>query len=204
MASSSTSKHIRWDEHNLDVNESEKVPRMKIDEPKTPYVVYDTSTDEEVQKALGESSVPDAPKGQTIISPSDSSVLMISPHGHAERMEVDVGEKVDLDAVSSKLMSSDSKRRRRRRVRISPHSGEENDGGHGEWDTTSSEGDLDADRMDDVDGEPDSEMDHGAFVEKRKKHYNEFEMLKQWKQQHEQDDDEDALTPASAPTASAF
>lgn len=28
---------IRWDEDNLEVNENEKVPRMKIDEPKTPY-----------------------------------------------------------------------------------------------------------------------------------------------------------------------
>lgn len=29
---------IIWDEENLFLNELEKVPRMKIDEPKTPYV----------------------------------------------------------------------------------------------------------------------------------------------------------------------
>jgi hypothetical protein len=30
-------KDFRWDEQNLEQNESEKVPRMKIDEPKTPF-----------------------------------------------------------------------------------------------------------------------------------------------------------------------
>ena len=31
------SRSLRWDETNLAVNESEKVPRMKVDEPKTPF-----------------------------------------------------------------------------------------------------------------------------------------------------------------------
>ncbi|GAB5371045.1 hypothetical protein AAMO2058_001545400 [Amorphochlora amoebiformis] len=30
-------KDFKWDEKNLDRNEEEKVPRMKIDEPPTPY-----------------------------------------------------------------------------------------------------------------------------------------------------------------------
>jgi hypothetical protein len=29
--------HIRWNEANLQQNEDEKVPRMKIDQPKTPF-----------------------------------------------------------------------------------------------------------------------------------------------------------------------
>lgn len=29
--------HLKWDERNLLVNEMEKTPKMKIDEPKTPY-----------------------------------------------------------------------------------------------------------------------------------------------------------------------
>ena len=33
----SRKRSLRWDESNLAVNESEKVPRMKVDEPKTPY-----------------------------------------------------------------------------------------------------------------------------------------------------------------------
>ena len=35
--SSGRKRSLRWDESNLAVNESEKVPRMKVDEPKTPY-----------------------------------------------------------------------------------------------------------------------------------------------------------------------
>eukprot|EP01083_Nonionella_stella_P098904 278188_1 len=37
MAGVERSEQIRWDEKNLEMNEAEKVPRMKIDEPPTPY-----------------------------------------------------------------------------------------------------------------------------------------------------------------------
>jgi len=37
---------IQWDEANLMLNESEKVPRMKVDEPKTPFVYYDSDGDD--------------------------------------------------------------------------------------------------------------------------------------------------------------
>ena len=36
---------IQWDEQNLAQNEDEKVPRMKIDEPKTPFHVLDPGLD---------------------------------------------------------------------------------------------------------------------------------------------------------------
>jgi hypothetical protein len=40
----STKKGIVWDESNLLQNEQEKVPRMKVDEPKTPFHYMDGST----------------------------------------------------------------------------------------------------------------------------------------------------------------
>ena len=39
--------NITWDEQNLELNESEKVPRMKIDEPKTPYHTAMSGSDSE-------------------------------------------------------------------------------------------------------------------------------------------------------------
>jgi hypothetical protein len=44
------SKCFHWDEANLELNESEKVPRMKIDEPKTPY--HYGEDEEEVRSAI--------------------------------------------------------------------------------------------------------------------------------------------------------
>merc|ERR1712013_114384 len=36
-AKAQAKSHMKWDEENLEKNEREKVPRMKIDEPPTPY-----------------------------------------------------------------------------------------------------------------------------------------------------------------------
>mmetsp|Transcript_8554 Transcript_8554/g.11767 ORF Transcript_8554/g.11767 Transcript_8554/m.11767 type:complete len:151 (-) Transcript_8554:168-620(-) len=48
-------KDFHWDEENLNKNEEEKVPRMKIDEPPTPY--YDPEADGE--ELLGEEDAPE-------------------------------------------------------------------------------------------------------------------------------------------------
>ncbi|KAI8062785.1 uncharacterized protein B0P05DRAFT_581150 [Gilbertella persicaria] len=37
---------LRWDEANLELTESQKDSTMKVDEPKTPYVRYDATTDQ--------------------------------------------------------------------------------------------------------------------------------------------------------------
>lgn len=42
-----TVKDFRWDEQNLQQNEDEKVPRMKIDEPKTPFQAPISATNED-------------------------------------------------------------------------------------------------------------------------------------------------------------
>mgnify|MGYP002385558698 CR=1 FL=1 len=45
MTLNNRGEHIQWDEANLMLTESEKGGRMKIDEPKTPYVYYDHDED---------------------------------------------------------------------------------------------------------------------------------------------------------------
>lgn len=37
---------MRWDEANLEITEAQKDSTMKVDEPKTPYVRYNSETDE--------------------------------------------------------------------------------------------------------------------------------------------------------------
>jgi hypothetical protein len=39
-------KSLRWDEANLEITEAQKDSTMKVDEPKTPYVRYNSETDE--------------------------------------------------------------------------------------------------------------------------------------------------------------
>lgn len=45
---------LKWDEANLQKNEEEKVPRMKIPDPDTPYHYYNEDEDEDLQKACQE------------------------------------------------------------------------------------------------------------------------------------------------------
>lgn len=41
-------RRVKWDEHQLEENEKEKehITFMKIDEPNTPYIKYDGTTDQ--------------------------------------------------------------------------------------------------------------------------------------------------------------
>eukprot|EP00808_Paulinella_micropora_P015421 g44221.t1 len=69
-----TSKQFAWDEANLQQNEDEKVPRMKIDEPKTPYRsgIEDSDEEEHHHSANGDTS------SSTATSSSSSSQQSIS------------------------------------------------------------------------------------------------------------------------------
>ncbi|KAJ3128563.1 hypothetical protein HK098_003989 [Nowakowskiella sp. JEL0407] len=63
----SSNTNITWDEENLELNEAQKSPKMKITEPKTPFIHYNIDNDE----VLGYSSE---------IPPLELSQLRSSPH----------------------------------------------------------------------------------------------------------------------------
>ncbi|KAI9505531.1 hypothetical protein BX070DRAFT_87707 [Coemansia spiralis] len=73
--------HLRWDEDNLRITEAQKDAKMKVDEPKTPYIRYNPDLDadlqemEELKLASDMSSVPSStassPKRAHIVAPSD-------------------------------------------------------------------------------------------------------------------------------------
>ncbi|KAJ2854867.1 hypothetical protein GGI22_004341 [Coemansia erecta] len=74
--------HLRWDEDNLRITEAQKDAKMKVDEPKTPYIRYNPDLDEDdieemedLKLAPDVSSVPSStassPKRAHIIPPAD-------------------------------------------------------------------------------------------------------------------------------------
>mmetsp|Transcript_11360 Transcript_11360/g.21854 ORF Transcript_11360/g.21854 Transcript_11360/m.21854 type:complete len:156 (-) Transcript_11360:188-655(-) len=60
-------KNFKWDEKNLDQNEEEKVPRMKIDEPPTPYHNPDADGGEEEE----EEEVDESNFGPTLVDTTE-------------------------------------------------------------------------------------------------------------------------------------
>lgn len=69
FSESGSKRSLQWDEDNLIVNEAEKVPRMKIDEPKTPFVrarqLSDNSSMEDMILESGQSTNDESAEGKT-------------------------------------------------------------------------------------------------------------------------------------------
>ncbi|KAJ2556804.1 hypothetical protein EV175_001756 [Coemansia sp. RSA 1933] len=75
--------HLRWDEDNLRITEAQKDAKMKVDEPKTPYIRYNPDLDEEDIDEMEDlklapdasSSIPSStassPKRAHIVAPAD-------------------------------------------------------------------------------------------------------------------------------------
>ncbi|KAJ2898133.1 hypothetical protein GGI21_004885, partial [Coemansia aciculifera] len=73
--------HLRWDEDNLRVTEAQKDAKMKVDEPKTPYIRYNPELDADLQEmedlklapelSSRSSSVASSPKRAQIVAPED-------------------------------------------------------------------------------------------------------------------------------------
>ncbi|KAJ2722765.1 hypothetical protein GGI07_003093 [Coemansia sp. Benny D115] len=73
--------HLRWDEDNLRITEAQKDAKMKVDEPKTPYIRYNPELDADLQEmedlrlapepSSRSSSVVSSPKRAQVVAPSD-------------------------------------------------------------------------------------------------------------------------------------
>eukprot|EP00007_Cunea_sp_BSH-02190019_P006816 CAMPEP_0174231124 /NCGR_PEP_ID=MMETSP0417-20130205/1729_1 /TAXON_ID=242541 /ORGANISM="Mayorella sp, Strain BSH-02190019" /LENGTH=183 /DNA_ID=CAMNT_0015308949 /DNA_START=137 /DNA_END=685 /DNA_ORIENTATION=- len=79
-------RRLKWDEDNLIFNESQKVPRMKIDEAATPFLYYHSSDDEGDEAGL--------PR------------LAAKPHGEtvSSREEADAASEAKLRELNQKLL----------------------------------------------------------------------------------------------------
>ncbi|KAF7729885.1 hypothetical protein EC973_003619 [Apophysomyces ossiformis] len=83
--------HLKWDEANLELTESQKDSTMKVDEPPTPYIRYNPETDEVLNMPA------DAPFNK-------------AAHEEPEDFSLDAGNESDRSSTSSG---------RRRRVYLS-------------------------------------------------------------------------------------
>jgi protein phosphatase inhibitor 2 len=131
----SSDKHLKWDEAAIDEHNELRGTRMNIDEPKTPYVYYDSGAE------------------------SDDSRRMKSPGKEKATLSWDNLQN-RLDSVAA--------------VRE-------------QYPSSPSDHNVDTDSSD-VEDATKKEMRRLEFQEHRKRHYNEFELVKKYRAQNQEDE----------------
>lgn len=134
----SKDKHLKWDEAAIDEHNELRGTRMKIDEPKTPYINYDSGCE------------------------SDDSHRRKSPDNDRNTLSWDTLQN-RLDTVAAV----------REQYPSSPSDHADNDHSDNEL--------IDHDK----------EMRKLEFLEHRRRHYNEFELVKKFRSESKDEDDED-------------
>jgi protein phosphatase inhibitor 2 len=161
---------MKWDEQNLTDNaviQKEVLDGMgatRIEEPKTPYVNYEMPQDETGDLTLTESNADD--HGFHFNEDDD-----IVPHEEALPSPREVASKtISPDAQMDHLQQAFKQK--------------------GDWD--SEDEDMDGSDEDDEEHLTEEQLQkRRAFQEHRKQHYNEYEMMKKFREQHQNDDDDD-------------
>ena len=135
-------KHLKWDEEVIEEHDQLRGTRMKINEPNTPYVGYDSGAE------------------------SDDSRRAKSPANQKPTLSWDVLQnRLDsVAAVREQYPSSPSEDNRNANSEA-----EQSDGGEGE---------------EDEDRRRQREMRNLEFKEHRKRHYNEMELVRKFRQEH--------------------
>merc|ERR1712130_401122 len=90
-------KDLKWDEQNLQKNEDEKVPRMKIDEPPTPYAELPV----ELQNDLDFNE-----NAEEIILDGDPLEMNVDKHSESD-LDSNDGKKETLDQKQQSLLLGD-------------------------------------------------------------------------------------------------
>ncbi|KAG8529714.1 uncharacterized protein KY384_005195 [Bacidia gigantensis] len=160
---------LKWDEKNIYLYEQEKTPKMKIDEPKTPYAKrYEPEDDEEEDEGR-------ALDAQDLVV--DELDQARQGRGRQSREKdipgLDIGEPEDLNPYSA----SEGIGGRSDEGRVVLGSGEGEGDGEGEGEGRRSESVGKGEKIVQVDearaeeGKHDGEQRHKGFEEMRKKHY---------------------------------
>jgi len=101
-------RRARWDDENLAKNESEKVPRMKIDEPPTPF----EDIDEEEILAMNDNNLANLPTNGDINLRNGANQVLLSNPDFVEQMMMKVQEgRKEMDDPDSEEDSEEERQK---------------------------------------------------------------------------------------------
>lgn len=152
--------HVTWDEETIALHDLQRGTRMKIEEPNTPYHHYGSDMEEEDEGQSDRNSI--TIDAEMVGAAKDA----LPPASNSSSTTATERQpQIEWSELQSKLEKVQSKQ--------------------SEWDSSDEEGSEYSAR----DSEGKKIQKDPRFAEKRKLHYNEFEMMKQWKQRHHDDED---------------
>ncbi|GMH63000.1 hypothetical protein TrRE_jg10844 [Triparma retinervis] len=154
---------IEWDEETIALHDLDRGTRQKIDEPDTPFTTY-TDEGESSEVHSSRFSLDDDLVSSSSLAPQSTSLA----RGLSEDMMIDGGAHGG----------------------VQPRSPSEADVPPRESGVSEGNMELLMGKLSDV-ANDESTPRKEDFGDKRANHYNEFEMLKRWREQHQDDDDEE-------------
>merc|ERR1719350_445913 len=98
---------MEWDEDNLQMNEDEKVPRQKIDDPPTPFL----EQDEEEILALNDEDMEDEPEVPGVNLHKGANTMLLSDPGVMEKLAKDVKQRQEEMLSDNKLSEEEKKKK---------------------------------------------------------------------------------------------
>lgn len=90
------SNKLRWDEDNLRMTEAQKDSKMKVDEPKTPYIRYDPNLDADLQE-MEDLKLADTPSGPSSVASSPKRAHIVAPDDHNWQTESEEEEETEAE-----------------------------------------------------------------------------------------------------------
>ena len=181
-------KDLKWDEANLQKNEEEKVPRMKIDEPPTPYAEmpaelrHDYDPHEDVEEVILDSNPmemeisfdeqhePDLHSNDAVLIPTEQTLsqqrqaLLLQDEEYRNKMINDA-----LERREDQLINTDNSQNTQKIVKSA-------------WESDDDDQNTpDPNQQDQASDATDDEKKKAAFRKKRKAHYNEFHAIRAWR-----------------------
>jgi protein phosphatase inhibitor 2 len=171
MANNATKgHHIKWDEETIALHDLDRGTRMKINEPNTPYHYYDQEADMDspTPPSIGISAISmQLHDANPQNYPSNDTRFLVTGHAPVSpARSATNGSELNWEELEKKLKDEEEQ--------AASNVSECDDG-----DLASSVG---------------NDKRSKSFASKRKQHYNEYERMKQWREQHNMDDDEEDET----------